>query len=92
MNNRTDPAPRLASAGRGCPRTTVIAHCRAYAARGVFGRYWVLVVDTCPYCRRVHRHGGGDQIRPAYGHRAAHCVSSGHGRGYWLEPVTEEAA
>ncbi|MFD7968578.1 hypothetical protein [Streptomyces clavifer] len=81
--------------GRSTPtvaRASVIAHCRAYAARGCFGRYWVLVIDTCPYCRRVHRHGGGDQLRPSYGHRAAHCGSAAIGRGYWLEPVTEEAA
>lgn len=73
-------------------RASVIAHCRAYAALGCFGRYWVLVIDTCPYCRRTHRHGGGDQLHPTYGHRAAHCGSTSGGRGYWLEPTTEEAA
>lgn len=63
-----------------------IAYCRAYAARGTFGRYWVLVVDTCPLCGNRHTHGGGDQLRPSYGHRAAHCADGRLG-GYWLEPA-----
>lgn len=71
-------------------RASVIAHCRAYAARGITGRYWVLVIDTCPHCGRTHRHGGGEGLRPSYGHRAAHCGGNTIGRGYWLEPTTEE--
>lgn len=73
-------------------RASVIAHCRAYAALGLFGRYWVLVIDTCPHCAEQHTHGGGPGLRPSYGHRLAHCGGSPTGRGYWLEPVTEEAA
>ncbi|GGS27809.1 hypothetical protein GCM10010221_26820 [Streptomyces parvus] len=73
-------------------RASVIAHCRAYAARGCFGRYWVLVIDTCPHCAERHTHGGGPGRRPSFGHRLAHCGGSPAGRGYWLEPTTEEAA
>lgn len=100
MNTRKNPPAGNQGAGdqrasgstTTVARASVIAHCRAYAARGCFGRYWVLVIDSCPYCSRSHRHGGGDQLRPAYGHRAAHCGSGAIGRGYWLEPVTEETA
>lgn len=83
---------RASGSATTVPRGPVIAHCRAYAARGAFGRYWVLVIDSCPYCRRPHRHGGGDAMRPSYGHRSAHCGSTSPHRGYWLEPITEEAA
>lgn len=72
-------------------RGSAIAHCRAYAAQGAFGRYWVLVINTCPYCQRTHRHGGGDQLRPAYGHRAAHCGNTSADREYWLKPTAEES-
>ncbi|MFD7443910.1 hypothetical protein [Streptomyces sp. NPDC059909] len=78
--------PATAPAGRGGPRPSPIAYCRAYAARGAFGRYWVLVVENCPLCGQGHTHGGGDQLRPSYGHRAAHCADGRLG-GYWLEPA-----
>ncbi|WP_328488234.1 hypothetical protein [Streptomyces zaomyceticus] len=68
-------------------RRSHIAYCRAYTARGAFGRFWVLVVLDCPFCGKQHSHGGGDQLRPSYGHRAAHCANSRPGHGYWLEPA-----
>ncbi len=39
------------------------------ASDGVFD----LVVLKCPYCGRVHLHGGGNGEQPILGHRLSHC-------------------
>ena len=47
---------------------------------------WVLRV-SCPYCDRMHRHGGGlvKAGPPSLGHRQSHCLA-GEGGGYVLTP------
>lgn len=45
---------------------------------------WALTVPLCPYCGRMHQHGGGgDGPSPFLGSRAAHCDKS-QGRSYEL--------
>ena len=41
------------------------------------GQYWALSL-LCPYCGRVHHHGGGDDSEPDYGHRSTHCLTGSH--------------
>lgn len=38
---------------------------------------WALLI-TCPYCHRVHMHGGGHGPEPDYGYRATHCLEIGN--------------
>jgi hypothetical protein len=49
-----------------------------------------LVIDRCPLCGQVHRHGA----RGGYGHRAAHCPPGAPGsrRGYRLVKLAEYSA
>ncbi|MFE6521891.1 hypothetical protein [Streptomyces sp. NPDC057794] len=70
------------------PRGSVIAYCRAERTDAPTGPYWLLVIDRCPLCGRPHRHGGGSDEHPSYGHRAAHCGGQTP-RCYWLRPVEE---
>jgi hypothetical protein len=54
------------------------------------GRTWIWVIDSCPYCGRQHRHGGGligDDPHRLLGHRAAHCTEGA--AGYFLFPLEE---
>lgn len=37
---------------------------------------------TCPWCGKVHSHGGGTARLPYFGHRAADCTRG----GYELDP------
>ncbi len=46
------------------PEVEVIAHWR--------GTAWSLEFE-CPYCGVYHRHGGGTNPEPLYGHRTSHC-------------------
>ncbi len=44
---------------------------------------WILEL-TCPFCHRLHQHGGGVISEPpALGHRVAHCTNR-HSAGYEL--------
>lgn len=27
----------------------------------------------CPFCKKIHKHGGGSDDKPHYGTRVAHC-------------------
>lgn len=79
---------RLAhSAGRG--PAPIHAPCSAYRVRGPVGHYWLLVIEHCPICGGPHTHGGGDQLRPAYGYQPAPCTRLA---GYWLQPIHDNRA
>ncbi len=41
------------------------------------GKYWALSL-LCPFCGRVHHHGGGSDADPEYGHRVPHCLTRGN--------------
>jgi len=48
-----------------------------------------LIVESCPHCRRRHKHGAGrDPKNPLYGHRAGHCDNGIDQPGYILVPST----
>jgi len=52
-------------------------------------RFWVLTVAKCPYCHRLHQHGGGStDDPPALGPRLSHCVTQSP-RDYELIPIKE---
>jgi hypothetical protein len=36
------------------------------------GKLWKMVV-RCPYCNKLHKHGGGTEDTPLLGRRAADC-------------------
>ncbi len=43
----------------------------------------------CPYCNKVHKHGGDYVINPPLlGHRGRHCSSNdGKGNGYYIVKI-----
>jgi hypothetical protein len=41
-------------------------------------RFWAVVVERCPHCRRRHLHGGGDDPEPDLGARVPHCLTGPH--------------
>ena len=51
-------------------------------------RFWILEL-RCPFCHRLHTHGGGSiDHPPALGHRLSHCLN--HARDYELVSSIEE--
>ena len=37
-------------------------------------QFWILEVATCPFCHRLHQHGGGSTDGPpSLGFRLSHC-------------------
>ncbi len=53
-------------------------------------QFWILEVSQCPYCAKVHFHGGGLVSEPpALGPRLSHCLS--RSRDYELVAMEEEA-
>ena len=53
---------------------------------------WHLIVDSCPYCGKQHRHGGGPitgDWRRLLGHRVSDCRHSG---GYILVAPERETS
>lgn len=45
---------------------------------------WGLTVESCPFCRKVHHHGGDSYETPVVGPRAAHCAMDALPRSYEL--------
>ncbi len=71
----------LASHPVTCPRVVVTVR------PSIRDRFWILEL-RCPFCRKVHTHGGGSiDHAPALGWRLSHCLN--HARDYEL--VEEEA-
>jgi hypothetical protein len=60
---------------------------RLDSARGLDGTVWLLKV-RCPYCDRIHTHGGGTdrtEVADFLGHRVSHCERTDpDGVGYVL--------
>ncbi len=82
--NPSDASLTAASRETTCDPPTVEARC-AWDGRS---RYWKVTI-SCPYCGKIHWHGGGDGPKPDLGHRNAHCVNDRGVDGYIL--VTAEA-
>ena len=59
----------------------------AYATATRGRECWGLTIAFCPFCGRVHRHGGGDGPAPVFGHRVAHCGTGGMVASYVLLPA-----
>jgi hypothetical protein len=75
-----------ATAADVCPRVEVTIR----PSRSKYDRYWILEIPRCPFCKKVHNHGGGSiDHAPALGHRLSHCLN--RARDYELVPVEEEA-
>ncbi len=73
---------RVLTTADACPRveTTVRPSIR--------DRFWILEL-RCPFCSKVHTHGGGSiDHPPALGFRLSHCLS--HARDYELVSSIEE--
>ncbi len=69
--------------GNEPPEVEAIAHWR--------GTAWSLEFE-CPYCGVYHRHGGGSNPEPVYGHRVSHCDRfdpSPFEQGYVLVQATQ---
>jgi hypothetical protein len=50
-----------------------------------------LVTDPCPYCKKTHYHGAGDDpLNPAYGYRKSHCADLSY-KGIILVPPPAES-
>ena len=47
---------------------------------------WLFHV-RCPFCGRLHTHGGGNGEQPSnYGHRVSHCGEHAEGGTYIIVP------
>lgn len=65
---------------------------RLDSGRGLHGTVWLLEV-WCPYCAKVHTHGGGGDrtlVADFLGHRVSHCTRSdlAGGRGGHVHTYT----
>lgn len=49
----------------------------ATAKRSTPKSVWTLAVK-CPFCEKLHKHGGGIGETPSFGHRVAHCGRGGY--------------
>ena len=68
-----------------CPKVEV--HIRP----SIRDRFWILEIPRCPFCAKVHTHGGGSiDHSPALGYRLSHCLS--HARDYELVSSIKEEA